>query len=77
MPDIEQSTDTKTFEVTQKKIDVLISDIENNNIENINDIFAFLNPSDAAELLSNIPEKFSCTTTHFGQLPFLQVFFFK
>jgi len=58
MPDIEQSTDTKTFEVTQKKIDVLISDIENNNIENINDIFAFLNPSDAAELLSNIPEKF-------------------
>ena len=58
MPDIEQSTDTKTFEVTQKKIDVLIRDIENNNIENINDIFAFLNPSDAAELLSNIPEKF-------------------
>ncbi len=53
-----QSTDPKTFEVTQQIIDTLIKEIEEKNINQINDRFAFLNPSDSAELLSNIPEKF-------------------
>jgi len=58
MSNIDQSIETRTFEVTQESIDQLINNIKSKNIEFINNQFNDLNPSDAAELLSNIPEKF-------------------
>ena len=58
MSNIDQSIETRTFEVTQESIDQLINNIKSKNIGFINNQFNDLNPSDAAEVLSNIAEKF-------------------
>ena len=52
-----QKIDNKTFEVTQEVIEYLKKLIESKNVKDINDYLHSLHPSDAAEVLSNLPEK--------------------
>ena len=53
-----QIIENKTFVVTKALIDNLISLISEKQIGEINNILHSLHPSDAAEVLSNLPEKF-------------------
>ena len=52
-----QKIENKTFEVTQEVIEYLKKLIESENVKDINDYLHSLHPSDAAEVLSNLPEK--------------------
>ncbi len=56
----QQSTDNKTesFAVTNKFIDNLIVLIKEKRVSEINTLLHSLHPSDTAEVLSNLPEKF-------------------
>ena len=53
-----QIIENKTFVVTKALIDNLISLISEKQVGEINNILYSLHPSDAAEVLSNLPEKF-------------------
>ena len=53
-----QIKENKTFEVTKEFIDNLIILINEKRVGEINNILYRLHPSDAAEVLSNLPEKF-------------------
>lgn len=53
-----QIKENKTFKVTKEIIDNLITLINEKRVGEINNILYRLHPSDAAEVLSNLPEKF-------------------
>ena len=53
----EQTIEKKTFEVTKELIDNLVSLINEKRVVEINNTLHALHPSDAAEVLSNLPEK--------------------
>ncbi len=53
-----QIKENKTFEVTKEFIDNLINLINEKRVGEINNVLYRLHPSDAAEVLSNLPEKF-------------------
>ena len=53
----EQTIEKKTFEVTKELIDNLVSLINKKRVVEINNTLHALHPSDAAEVLSNLPEK--------------------
>ena len=53
-----QNTENKVFEVTKEFIDNLITLINEKRVDEINYTLHSLHPSDAAEVLSNLPEKF-------------------
>lgn len=53
-----QIKENKTFKVTKEFIDILITLINEKRVGEINNILYRLHPSDAAEVLSNLPEKF-------------------
>ena len=53
-----QITENKVFEVTKEFIDNLITLINEKRLDEINYTLHSLHPSDAAEVLSNLPEKF-------------------
>lgn len=53
----EQTIEKKTFEVTKELIDNLVSLINEKRVVEINNALHALHPSDAAEVLSNLPEK--------------------
>lgn len=53
-----QIKENKRFEVTKELIDNLITLINEKRVGEINNILYRLHPSDAAEVLSNLPEKF-------------------
>ena len=52
-----QTIEKKTFEVTKELIDNLVSLINKKRVVEINNTLHALHPSDAAEVLSNLPEK--------------------
>ena len=52
-----QTIENKTFEVTKELIDNLIILINEKKVHEINNTLHSLHPSDAAEVLSNLPEK--------------------
>ena len=52
-----QTIEKKTFEVTKELIDNLVSLINEKRVIEINNTLHALHPSDAAEVLSNLPEK--------------------
>ena len=52
-----QIKENKTFEVTKEFIDNLINLINEKRVGEINNVLYRLHPSDAAEVLSNLPEK--------------------
>ena len=52
-----QTIEKKTFEVTKELIDNLVSLINEKRVVEINNTLHALHPSDAAEVLSNLPEK--------------------
>ena len=54
---IEQTIGNKTFEVTKELIDSLTILIDEKKVGEINIALNALHPSDAAELLSNLPEQ--------------------
>ena len=51
----EQTIEKKTFEVTKELIDNLVSLISEKRVVEINNTLHALHPSDAAEVLSNLP----------------------
>ena len=53
----EQTIEKKTFEVTKELIENLVSLINEKRVFEINNALHALHPSDAAEVLSNLPEK--------------------
>ena len=55
-----QNTENKVFEVTKEFIDNLITLINEKRVDEINNTLHSLHPSDAAEILSNLPEKSRC-----------------
>ena len=52
-----QTTENKAFEVNKEFIDNLITLITEKSVDEINYTLHRLHPSDAAEVLSNLPER--------------------